>query len=119
MKNLFFIISIVILFITVGCKKSEYNTDSVLFYPNSFSPDGDGCNDCWGPAGEEILTDGYLMKIYNKEDKLLFETDDFFKLWNGKVNNETCPIDYYYFIVKYQTINGEKHKDSGMFQLIY
>jgi len=123
MKNLLIIISVIILLISFGCKKSESIQENVMFYPNSFTPNGDGLNDVWGPRGVGINGNKYLMRIFNKKDKLLFETNKFYynfheNGWDGEVNGEPCPVDYYYYVVKYETTDGVKHKDEGMFQLI-
>lgn len=106
------------LLITAGCKKERFSSDSVLFYANAFTPNDDGLNDEWGPEGVGINNDRFSMKIYNKKDKLLYETDNLNNWWSGFVNGELCPVDYYYYVVKYETIDGVKHKDTGMFQLI-
>ena len=118
MKNLLLIISTVLLLISLGCKKSDSFPVNTIFYPNSFTPNGDGLNDRWGPRGAYFNYDTFSMKIFNKKDKLLYETDDFINLWDGKVNGEVCPIDYYYYVVTYETLDGVKYKDTGMFQLL-
>lgn len=93
-------------------------SETPMFYPSSFSPNGDGINDFWSPYGTNINLNGFLLKIYDKNDHLLYKTDEFFKPWNGNVEEEACPDGYYYYVVKYTTLNSEKHKDSGMLQLI-
>lgn len=118
MKNILFIICSVMIFFASSCKKSELSSGSVLYYPNSFTPDGDGINDHWKPYGFDILGGSYSMKIYSKKDKFLFESNDCLIGWDGKVNGVLCPIDYNYYAVKYETLEGVKHSDAGMFQLI-
>ena len=110
------------LLIPFGCKKTESIQDNVMFYPNSFTPNGDGINDLWTPRGVDVKGNNYLMRIFNKNDKLLFETNKIYSFkengWDGEVNGEPCPVDYYYYVVTYETLDGVKHKDVGMFQLI-
>jgi gliding motility-associated-like protein len=91
-----------------------------VYYPNSFSPNYDGITDYWFPKAANIDADNFLLKIYDEEDHLLFKSDQYFynSGWDGTVEGELCPEGYYYYVAKYKTINGEKHKDSGMLQLI-
>ncbi|OQA02166.1 MAG: hypothetical protein BWY70_00097 [Bacteroidetes bacterium ADurb.Bin408] len=120
MKNFLIIISTAIVLIAFGCKKEGFNADSPYFYPNSFTPNGDGMNDKWWPIANwsEINLSSYSMKIFTKKDKLLFETSDWKIGWDGKAKGENCPEDYYYYVVKFESIDEVKYKDVGMFQLI-
>jgi gliding motility-associated-like protein len=96
-------------------------SEALIYYPNSFTPDGDGINDIWTPTeGNAIDSDGYSLKIYDKKDHLLYKTDQYnsFSGWNGDTDGVPCPVGFYYYVVKYKTLSGEKHKDSGMLELI-
>ena len=94
--------------------------EPILYYPNAFSPNEGGfINTIWSPVGENV-TD-YLLKIYDSHQDLLYKTDKTYSQsggWDGKVENNICPIGTYYFVVTYKSLQGVKHKDSGMFQLI-
>jgi gliding motility-associated-like protein len=97
--------------------------ETTMYFPNSFSPNGDGMNDYWSPRGINIEANSYLLKIYNKDDHVLYKTTDSPESlygfgWDGSIEGTPCPIGYYYYVVKYKTMNGEKHKNSGMLQLI-
>lgn len=125
MKTFLLIVTITVLFCTTGCEKQEGLSDSIFFYPNNFTPNGDGNNDSWMPKGGIDMytvflldSDTYLMKIFNKNDKLLFKTESINEGWDGNFNNIRCPYDYYYFIVTYKSIDGIKHRDAGMFELL-
>ncbi|MEI7595190.1 MAG: PKD domain-containing protein [Bacteroidota bacterium] len=56
--------------------------------PNSFTPNGDGNNDFFGPIGEELVNLKYHFIIYDKSGAILFETDDPNKKWDG-INYKT------------------------------
>lgn len=96
------------------------NAEPALFYPNSFSPDNDGSNDFWRPYGISTSIEDYLLKIYDPQHHLVFKTDQFTfsGAWDGKVGGDICPAGNYLYVVKYKSLKGEKHKDSGMLELI-
>ena len=50
------------------------------YLPNSFTPNGDGINDYFGPAG--FLTGGHNMTIFNRWGQIIFSTSES-ELWNG------------------------------------
>lgn len=56
--------------------------------PNSFTPNGDGYNDLYGPIGEELSNLNYHFIIYDKSGNILFETDNPNKKWDG-INYKT------------------------------
>ena len=56
--------------------------------PNSFTPNGDGVNDNFGPIGEELYNVKYTFMIFDKQGALLFETEDPNKKWDG-INYKT------------------------------
>jgi len=94
-----------------------------LFYPNSFTPNGDGIDDYWGPSGVNIIAGSLTLKIYDAHDHLLFKSDPNYNNlwdchWNGSGNGELCPAGYYYYDVKYQSLDKLEHHDTGMLQLI-
>lgn len=96
-------------------------SEEMIFYPNSFTPNGDGICDRWNPIiGNYIDYDDYSLKIYNKNDHLLYKTEQFYSSqgWGGDVDGVPCPVGFYYYVVKYKSLKGEKHKDSGMLELI-
>jgi gliding motility-associated-like protein len=92
--------------------------EPLLFYPNAFSPNGGELNGFWSPIGTNINTQDYLLKIYDSQQHLLFKTDQFNARWDGTAGGDPCPCGTYYYVVKYKSLQGVKHKDSGMFQLI-
>lgn len=95
-----------------------FNGETSMYYPNSFSPNGDMLNDFWGIFGINIDANSILVRIYDQNDHLLFESYELGYVWNGAVDGVKCPVGTYYYVVKYKTLNGENHKDSGMLQLI-
>lgn len=65
--------------------------DSVLlsppgnfFFPNAFTPDGDGTNDTFGPIGNDIHS--FEMTIFNRWGEAIYSTTSLNEHWTGTVN---------------------------------
>ena len=58
--------------------------DFVLYIPNTFTPDGDGDNDRFGPVGLRMEKyESYAFYIYNQWGERIFETEDINEWWDG------------------------------------
>ncbi len=69
-----------------GCRAEDsllVKPRATLFFPNAFTPDGDGVNDTFGPVYDSV--DEYHLVIYDRWNHLVFETDDIAKHWDGTV----------------------------------
>lgn len=85
-----------------GCKDTVTYTVEVFekyyfWYPNSFTPNSDGKNDVFLPVGEGL--EEYHMSIYNRWGECLFETNDFFQPWTGKLNSGEIAPNGTYIVV--------------------
>ena len=69
-------------------------------FPNAFSPNGDGYNDIFRPEGNYLET--YKLSIFNRWGKLIFETEDISKGWDGKINGNDCAPGVYFWAVDYK-----------------
>lgn len=77
--------------------------DPPLFIPNSFTPNGDGLNDIFNPAGNyENIVDFY-MTIYNRWGQKIFETRNKNSGWNGILDNETIQLGVYIYNIDYRS----------------
>ncbi len=70
-----------------GC----HGMDSVLlkppahiYFPNAFTPDGDGINEMFGPLGHYI--EEFEMTIFDRWGEQIFNTKEYGVNWDGKVN---------------------------------
>jgi gliding motility-associated-like protein len=75
--------------------------------PSAFTPNGDGLNDYLYPLNAYKATH-LLFRIYNRFGKLVFETKDWTKKWDGKLNSISQPQDTYVWILTYTDGNNEK-----------
>lgn len=73
-----------------GCKAMDsllVIPPATLFFPNAFTPDGDGVNDTFGPVFSSV--NEFNIVIFDRWGHLVFETDDIHKHWDGKVKGGT------------------------------
>ncbi len=79
--------------ISFELSKEQLNEFSV---PNVFTPNNDGIND-------ELFVDGTIRemhwKIMDRWGRLVFETNDPYKGWDGTINNEAADEGVYYYSV--------------------
>ena len=93
-------------------------TEAYLGMPTAFSPNGDGINDLFQPAG---LTGGSnkvtKFEIYNRWGQLLY-SDNIAYSWDGNFNGVPQPIDVYIYVFEYTPDNGAPVEIRGEFTLI-
>lgn len=85
---------------------------------NVFTPDKSGANDVF-----DIKIKGhteYDLVIYNRWGNKVFESTDSEKDWDGTNMNDgtDCPAGTYYYVFKYEMLNGEKKTLNGTVTLI-
>lgn len=72
-----------------------------IYFPNAFTPDGDGNNDTWGPVGHYI--DEFELTIFDRWGSVVFTTTEFTKHWDGTVNGSSEPKTGVY-VYKYRAV---------------
>jgi len=75
-----------------------------LFLPNSFTPNDDGYNDTFG--AQSVETYSYKLLIFNRNGKIIFETNNLSDRWDGK----NAPQGIYVYKIDYNIIN----RDTGV-----
>jgi len=71
-----------------------------LYLPNAFTPNGDGLNDDFGPVGEFNL-ESYEINIFDRWGKLVFNSTDVLKHWNGKdLDGDVLPSGVFAYVVR-------------------
>ncbi|MEI6899940.1 MAG: gliding motility-associated C-terminal domain-containing protein, partial [Bacteroidota bacterium] len=101
-----------------GCSSSDTSTIMVkndqecnvlIYFPNAFSPDGNGTNDTFKPFARNIGQ--FIMEIYTRTGELLFSTDDPKVGWDGSSKGAQCPSGIYIYQATYQVSPvSEEHK---------
>jgi gliding motility-associated-like protein len=108
---------------TTGCKiLDEYHLDVseevVVTVPNAFTPNGDNLNDLfkieYGAGVKTLLT----YTIFNRFGKVVFQTNDLSKGWDGKNNGFDQEMDAYTYLIEYITYKDLKVRKTGSFILL-
>jgi gliding motility-associated-like protein len=102
----------------------EYCTDVLInpgwsFYiPNAFTPDSYGPNSIFNGKGENISS--YSLMIFNRWGNLVFESNNLYNGWNGKVNNsaEIAQQDVYVYKVSFKDGLNKQHEYIGSVTLL-
>lgn len=86
-----------------GCIKTDYvviTVDSGLFFPNTFSPNGDGTNDQWVIRGIEKYPD-CDVRIYDRWGQELYQATGYSgsKAWDGTTKAGKVPAGVYFYKV--------------------
>ncbi len=81
----------------LGCTDTAYGYTTIdplytFYVPNSFTPDGDGLNDVWGPDGQFYESESYNLKVFDRWGKIMFNTDNPNQFWNGRYLNTGSPV---------------------------
>jgi gliding motility-associated-like protein len=72
--------------------------------PNSFTPDGDGVNDFFGPNGYNVAT--VEMSIFDRWGELIFIGKDAAAFWDGRTNGTPVQDGVYVWKCKYRFVDN-------------
>ena len=68
--------------------------------PTAFTPNGDGLNDYLYPLNA-YKAEGLEFRIYNRYGQMVFETTDWTKKWDGKINGKPQASGTYVWMLNY------------------
>ena len=86
------------------------------FFPNAFTPDGDGINDIFQVKGRFI---GELdLKVFNRWGELIFHTDQLDVGWDGNYLGKQVAEDIYIYTATITDNEGNSFKRKGTIYLI-
>jgi gliding motility-associated-like protein len=101
---------------TENCITFLDDTNSIIYLPNVFSPNGDTKNDYFGITSRNVTLDEF--SVYNRWGNLVFSSKDLNTPWNGFYKGKKCDVSTYYYIVKYKTRLKESKILTGDVTLI-
>ncbi|MBQ7631487.1 MAG: gliding motility-associated C-terminal domain-containing protein [Paludibacteraceae bacterium] len=82
-------------------------TESDLRVPNTFTPNGDGKNDEFRVAYRSLRE--YHIWIYNRWGKLVYESSDPAKGWDGMIGNRPASEGAYYYVIRAIGTDADKN----------
>ena len=85
--------------VTVDCKG--------IFFPTSFTPNGDNINESFGPVGDLSSLKIYSLSIFNRWGQRIFYSTNPLIKWNGSFNGSAANLDTYIWQASYR-INSQK-----------
>jgi gliding motility-associated-like protein len=96
----------------IGCSSTASNDVMVLkscyiAVPTGFTPNNDGLNDYLGPLNA-YKTENLLFKVFNRMGNVVFETTDWQKKWDGRINGILQPSGTYVWYLTYTDTDTKK-----------
>ncbi|MEL6924436.1 MAG: gliding motility-associated C-terminal domain-containing protein, partial [Bacteroidota bacterium] len=82
-----------------------------IFFPNAFTPNGDGENDVLFLRGNSITT--MYFAIFNRFGEKVFESRSLNSGWDGRFQGEPVCPDVYGYILEATCINGDNFFKQG------
>ena len=89
---------------------------ATIFFPNSFTPDGDGFNETFGGVGK--LVDQYELIIFDRWGTIAFESHNINQQWDGRIKGEEAPIGVYPYRYRVSGLKMPLHQGFGHVTLI-
>lgn len=99
-----------------GCTDQiEYQVEileaSVVYVPNSFTPDGDGLNDFFFPVVTGVAEDDYTFFIFNRWGELIYESYHIGQQWDGTFKGQEVKSDVYVWKVVVSGLDSNEQKE--------
>lgn len=88
-----------------------------IYFPSSFTPNGDGKNDQFRPTVFGPL-DTFDLMIYNRFGNLVFRSNDPRKGWDGRIQGKIQNNDTFVWQCLYKWENDEPKKEKGTIVLV-
>ncbi|RLD66821.1 MAG: hypothetical protein DRI84_03965 [Bacteroidetes bacterium] len=94
-----------------SCEVFYEDCNQIIWVPNAFTPNNDGVNDVFLPFIEHV--ENYHLFIFNRWGELIFETQDYYKGWDGRYNGKNASQDTYIWRIDYTNYSGDNFNQYG------
>lgn len=86
--------------------------ESILFIPNTITPNGNGMNDVFYGYSADVAQ--FHMLIFDRWGQLIFESNDITQGWDGRYKGEVVQEETYVYVIDYTVeCNGTVHNKTG------
>lgn len=107
---------------TTGCSDTAYHFITIadncyIAVPSAFTPDNDGLNDYLYPLNAYKATN-LIFRVYNRNGQIVFETRDWTRKWDGKINGMEQNAGVYIWMLDYNDAAGKRISLKGTTVLI-
>ena len=90
-----------------------------FFVPNSFTPNNDGKNDVFFDGTPAIDVNSYSMKVINRLGCVIYETDSYYRPWDGNMpDGSPAQEGVYAYVIHILSENNKVYDFKGTFSLI-
>lgn len=107
---------------TCGTANATYSTPDIdcckAYFPNAFTPDGDGKNDQFGPVFPGCAVEAYELTVYARWGEQVHYGFKPNQLWDGTVNGIPAVTDVYIYVLKYKLAGETEKTQKGEVSLI-
>ena len=93
----------------------NHSTSTVTAHelPNSFTPNGDGLNDCFGVSNWGVLQE-VEFAIFNRLGQRVFYTNNASGCWDGKINGQAQNVGVFVYTIKAKTACGQINRKGTL-----
>lgn len=92
------------------------DTISAIYIPNSFTPNHDSSNDYFESIDYGIISDFFLLSIYDANGMLIFETSHLNQNWDGSYKGLMSPSGTYTVKIFAEDSSGFKYNHTSQFE---
>jgi len=85
--------------------KVDFSVRSLYLMPNSFTPNNDGINDCFGIKYWGLIRE-LDFSIYNRYGEKVFHTSDPHTCWDGRYKQMLQDVNVFVYVIKAKTACG-------------
>ena len=105
-----------------------------FYAPTSFTPNGDGLNDCFRICGNGISRNNFMLTVYDRWGELVFHTTEYFPeascdacsegSWDGtdmgskKKGDRVLENGLYFWYCQFEDVYGIQHREQGQVNLV-